>query len=225
MRSSQEARDRDRCAHARSPPARRRRPGGRLAFDVVLAAVCLGVTLAINLSGSESVAANREDDALTVGLTVVAVGAIAVRRRWPLGVLVVTLAAVLGLVLVKGTVGSATLGPSSRRTPPRPTASARTSHRAVAVVSVALGLTWFLDPVDLSSEGALLSGAAFAAVLLLGTSTRDRRERSLADVRAAEDLAALERDRADVERERALQSATASACGSPGSSTTCWATR
>ena len=40
-------------------------PGGRLAFDVLLAAACLGVALVVNLSGSESVPANRDDDALT----------------------------------------------------------------------------------------------------------------------------------------------------------------
>jgi signal transduction histidine kinase len=73
---------------------------------------------------------------------------------------------------------------------------------------VALVLTWILDPVDLSAEGAVLSGAVFAAALVLGTGTRDRRERALADVRAAENLAALERERADVERERARRSAT-----------------
>ena len=82
--------------------------------------------------------------------------------------LVVTLAAVLGLVLVKGTVGSATIGPFIAAYTAAAYGSARTSHRAVAVVVVALALTWFLDPVDLSSEGALLSSAVFAAVLLLG---------------------------------------------------------
>ena len=43
--------------------------------------VCVVVTLVINLSGSESVPANREDDVLTVGLTILAVGVIAARRR------------------------------------------------------------------------------------------------------------------------------------------------
>ena len=182
--------------------------GGRLAFDVLLAVVCLSVTLAINLSGSESVPANRDNDALTVGLTVLAVGSIALRRRWPLGVLLVALAAILGLVMVKGTVGSATLGPIVAAYSAVAHGTARTARRAIFAVVVALVLTWFLDPVDLSGEGAVLTASAFAAVLLLGTGTRDRRERSAADVLAAEQRAALERERADVERQRALQSAT-----------------
>ena len=182
--------------------------GGRCAFDVLLAVVCLSITLAINLSGSESVPANRDNDALTVGLTVLAVGSIALRRRWPLGVLLVTLAAVLGLVMVKGTVGSATLGPIVAAYGAVAHSTARTAHRAIFAVVLALVLTWFLDPVDLSREGAVLTSSVFAAVLLLGTGTRDRRERSAADVLAAEQLAALERERADMERQRALQSAT-----------------
>lgn len=194
----------DRLRRAADGPA-----GGPLAFDVLLAAVCLGATLAINLGGSESVPANREHDALTVALTVVAVGAIAVRRRWPLPVLLVTMGAILALVVVKGTVGAATIGPLMAAYTATAHGSARTARRAVISVVAALALTWLLDPVDLSAEGAVLTGAAFAAALVLGTGTRDRRERALADVRAAENLATLERERADAERERAVRSATA----------------
>ena len=183
-------------------------PSGRLAFDVLLALVCLTVTLVINLNGSESVPANRDSDALTVGLTVLAVGTIALRRRWPLAVLLVTLAAVLGLVMVRGTVGSATIGPVVAAYTAVAHGTGRTAHRATAAVVLALVLTWFLDPVDLSGEGAVMTAAVFAAVLLLGNGARDRREHSAADVRAAEQRVALERERADVERQRALQSAT-----------------
>ena len=83
----------------------------QVGFDLVLAVVCLALTLTVNLSGSESVAANRDPDAVTVALTVLSVASIALRRRFPLTILAVTLAGVLGLVLVKGTVGMATLGP------------------------------------------------------------------------------------------------------------------
>lgn len=182
--------------------------GGRLAFDALLAVVCLCVTLVINLSGSESVPANREHDALTVGLTVLAVGSIVLRRRWPMAVLLLTLAAVIGLVVVRGTVGSATLGPFVAAYTAVAHGTARTAHRAIVAVLAALALTWFLDPVDLSGEGAVLTAGVFAAALLLGTGARERRERSAADVRDAENRTALERDRADVERQRAVQSAT-----------------
>ncbi len=197
---------------AAPPIARVRRaatgPSGRLAFDVLLALVCLSVTLVINLSGSESVPANRDSDVLTIGLTVLAVGTIALRRRWPLAVLLVTLAAVLGLVMVKGTVGSATIGPVVAAYTAVANSTGRTAHRATTAVVVALVLTWILDPVDLSGEGAVMTAAVFAAVLLLGNGTRDRREHSAADVHAAEQRVALERERADVERQRALQRAT-----------------
>lgn len=160
-------------------------PQGRLAFDVLLAAVCLAVALVVNLSGSESVAANREDDALTVTLTVLAVGCLVVRRTWPLATLLLALGGVLGLVVIHGTVGAATLGPVVAAYTAAAHGSTRTAHRAVAVVAAALVLTVFLDPVDLSREGAVINAAAFGAVLLLGTGVRDRRERAEVDVRAA----------------------------------------
>ncbi len=177
-------------------------------FDVVLAVVCVTVTLAVNLSGSESVAANRDPDAVTVTFTVLSVGSIALRRRFPLTILAVTLAGVLGLILVQGTVGMATIGPFTAAYTAVTLGSARNSRRAIALVILALTLTVILDPVDLSREGAIITGAAFAGVILLATSTRARRERAEADVRAAEQRVTLERERADTERERASLTAT-----------------
>ena len=108
-------------------------------------------------------------------------------------------------MLVKGTVGSATLGPVRRgvhrggaTAPPAPPTGPSRS------VALALVLTWFLDPVDLSGEGAVLNAAVFAAALLLAPGA-DRRERPRRVRRRAP--RALERERADVERS-GLQSAT-----------------
>ena len=182
--------------------------GRQVTFDVLLAAGCLAATLAVNLSGSESVTANRDPDAVTLTLTVLAVGGIALRRKLPLTTLAVTLAGVLGLILVKGTVGMATIGPFIAAYTAVTLGSARNSRRAIALVSLALVLTAVLDPVDLSRDGAIISSAAFAGVLLLATSTRARRESAEADVRAAEQQVALERERADAERERASLTAT-----------------
>ena len=56
-------------------------------------------------------AANREDDAVTLALTVLSVGSLVLRRVWPLATLLLTLGGVLGLVVIDGTVGAATLGP------------------------------------------------------------------------------------------------------------------
>ncbi len=178
------------------------------AFDVLLSVVCVAATLAVNLSGSESVSANRDPDAVTLALTVLAVGSIALRRRFPLTILTVTLAGILGLVLVKGTVGMATIGPFVAAYAAVTLGSARSSRRAIALVIFALALTAILGPVDLSREGAIISGAAFAGVILLATSTRARRESAEAAVRTAEQQVALERERADAERERASLAAT-----------------
>jgi hypothetical protein len=80
---------------ARLLPAMSRR---QTAFDVLLGAVCLAVTLVVNLSGTESVIANRDPDALTVALTVLSVGSIVLRRRFPQTILALSLVGVLGLV-------------------------------------------------------------------------------------------------------------------------------
>lgn len=178
------------------------------AFDVLLAVVCLAVTLAVNLSGAESVTANRDPDVVTVALTVLSVASIALRRRFPLTILAVTLAAVLGLVLVKGIVGLATIGPLIAAYAAVAYGSVRNSRYAITLVIFALALTAILDPVDLSSEGALVTGSAFAGAIVLATSTRARRERAEADVHAAEQQVILERERADAERERASLGAT-----------------
>ena len=180
---------------------------GQLALDALVAAGCLVVGIVIHLGGSEAVAANREPDALTVALTVVAVGSIALRRRFPLAILLLTLAGIFGLVLAKGTVGMAPFGPLVATYTAVSLDTSRNARRAIVIVVVALTLTWFLDPVDLSPEGALLNVAAFAAAVLLGAGARARRERADADVLAAEHLVALERERAQTERHRVARSA------------------
>jgi len=102
----------------------------------------------------------------------------------------------------------ATIGPFTAAYTAVTLGSARNSRRAIALVILALTLTVILDPVDLSRGGAIITGAAFAGVILLATSTRARRERAEADVRAAEQRVTLERERADTERERASLTAT-----------------
>ncbi|RYB90560.1 sensor histidine kinase [Nocardioides oleivorans] len=180
----------------------------RLALDSALAAVCLAVTLVIHLGGSEAVEANRAPDALTVLLTVVAVGSIALRRRYPLAVVVTSLAGVLGLVLVRGAVGTATIGPMIAAYTAVAWGTSSHARQSVGVVVAALLLTGVMDPVDLSPAGALLNGAAFAGVVLLGTTSRARRERADAAVQTAEQRVTVERERANAERERSARAAT-----------------
>jgi signal transduction histidine kinase len=179
----------------RRVPAPTRRQAG---LDALLGVCCLAASVAVHLSGSEAVAANREPDALTVALTVLAVGSIAWRRRFPLTVLVVALASVLGLVLVRGTVGMATIGPLVATYSAVTLGSTRASRRAIALVVLALAVTLVLDPVDLSAGGAVINAGAFAGVILLATSTRVRREQARVDLRAAEQRAAHERQRASL---------------------------
>ncbi len=171
-------------------------------FDVLLAVVCLAVTLVVNLSGSQSVSANRDPDVLTVALTVMAVGSLAARRRFPLTVLAMTLAGVVGLMVVKAPVGMSTIGPFIATYTALTHGSARHSRHAIALVALTLALTALIRPVDLNREGAVVSSVAFVGVVLLATSTRARRERAEADVRAAEQQVLLERERADAEQER-----------------------
>ena len=181
--------------HLAVPPA----IGRQLIGDVVLAVICLALVLAVNLSGEESVPANTDPGVVSIVLTVLAVGTIAVRRRYPLLVLVVTLLAVLGLVVTKGTVGLATLGPFIAFYTAAAISTRRNARLAVAILVAALVLTAVLRPVDLSPEGAVVTLIAFAGGGFLAESTRGRRERSRADVVAAE-------QRAEVERERAAHS-------------------
>src|SRR4051794_6950695 len=54
--------------------------------DLVLAALCLAVALAIQLTGAEAVPGNRKVGVVSVGLTVLTVAPLALRRRFPLPV-------------------------------------------------------------------------------------------------------------------------------------------
>lgn len=178
------------------------------AFDLLLAIVCIAFTLIVNLNGSQSVAANRDPDALTVTLTMLSVGIIALRRKFPFTTLAVAIAGVLGLVVVHGTVGTATIGPFIAAYAAVAYGSVRNSRYAIALVILALAVTAILDPVDLSGEGAVFNSLTFAGIMLIATSTRARRDAAEADIRAAEQRVELERERADSERERAALTAT-----------------
>jgi signal transduction histidine kinase len=173
-------------------PATRR----QLVGDALLAGVCLTLVLVVNLSGQESVPANTGTSVVSVTLTVLAVGSVALRRRLPLSVLVVGLLAVLGLVVTRATVGMATLGPLIALYTAVAISTRRNARLAVGAVAAAFLLTALLRPVDLSAEGAIVTVIAFGSGLVLALGTRARRDRSLADLRVAEQRAEAERERA-----------------------------
>ena len=85
-------------------------------------------------------------------LTVLAVGPLVVRRRFPLAVLVLTLLGLLALVATRNTVGAATLGCTVASTPPSPIGRAGDAGRGRGDGRRRrVGLV--LRPVDLSRGG------------------------------------------------------------------------
>ena len=136
-------------------------------------------------SGSESVAANREDDALTVALTVA--GGRQPRRcagPGPSPALLLTLGGVLGLVRHRR---ARSVRPrsarSSRRTPRRPRLPRDCPPGRGGRALAALVLTWFLDPVDLSREGRRHQRGGVRRGPAAGHRHPERRERAEAGAR------------------------------------------
>ena len=170
--------------------------GRQLIGDILLAAALLGLVLVINVSGVESVPANSDTSILSVTLTVLTVGPLAVRRRYPLTVLVVSLLGILGLVVTKATVGLAPLGLFIAAYTAVAMGTRRNARLATLIVVAGLAITAVLRPVDLSAEGTVVNLIVFGGALLLAQSTRARRDRAAADVAAAEQRAEAERERA-----------------------------
>lgn len=185
--------------------ARSRRPS---VWDVALAVACLALALGVLISGDQAVPANRDPDLLVVGLTTVAVGALVLRRRYPVLVLGVSVLALLGLVAVRGAIGVTTLGPFIAFYTAVALGSRRSARWAVGIAVAAVVLGALLDPVDLSTEGTLFTVVVLAGILLAAESTRARRESDRVEIGAARQVAELERERARSERDRATLAAT-----------------
>ena len=79
-------------------------------WDPVLGVACTGVAVAVHLGGTEAVSQNLDPSPFSVLLTILAVGPLVVRRRYPLAVLVLTLLGLLALVATRNTVGASTIG-------------------------------------------------------------------------------------------------------------------
>lgn len=176
--------------------------------DLVLALACTALALTVHVSGSEAVAANRSVGPLSILLTIAATAPLAVRRRYPLGVLVVTLTVTLGMVVTRSAVGLASLGMiiafyTAVAYGPRPRIGP-----AVGVIIVGIVSTALLRPVDLSAEGALVTLILLAGGWVLGGGVRDRRERHAAELVSARHRQELERRLAQQERDRAAQQVT-----------------
>ena len=177
-------------------------------WDGLVAAGCLALALGVHVTGSDAVPANRDADVLTVALTVLAVAPVALRRRYPLAVLATAIGGLLGLVVVRGSVGVTTLGLLVAFCTAVAVGSPRQSRAAVGLLLGSLALTALLRPVDLSGEGAATTGAVLAGGWVLAVSARSRRERAVAEVEAARRGTELERERAVAAEERAAWHAT-----------------
>ena len=185
-----EATTSDRCLGRLEVPDREPLSPRQLLWDVALGCACLGVAVAVHLSGAEAVARNLEPSLVSVLLTAVAVGPVVARRVFPLPVLFVTLVGLLLLVATRNTVGFATLGSAVAFYTAVGAGSRRDMHIAVGVMVVAVSVGLGMQPVDLSSGGAASTVALFGGAGALGLGVRNRRERYEADVVASRERAA-----------------------------------
>lgn len=184
----------------------RRAPRGTT--DLWLAVVCLTIAVVILVIGVESTPRNRPADALSVLLTVAATAPLAVRRRYPLPVLLATVSALLVMMATRVTVGLSPLGAIIAFYTVVAWGTRRQGRTAVLVLAVTAALTVAIGPVDLSVEGALVNSVVFGGGWLLGNGARDRREAYAAEVESMRQRAELERRLTEAERDRADQAIT-----------------
>lgn len=159
-------------------------------LDVLLAVALTAIAVAVHLGGSEAVAANRDPSVYSVLATTLAVAPLAVRRRYPLPVLVLTLVGLLLLVATHNTVGSATIGSIVAFYTAVAYVTRREVWVVVAVMTVGIGAGLAMRPVDLSSEGALVHLVVITGAGTLAMGVRQRRERYEAEVVSARERAA-----------------------------------
>ena len=183
-------------------------PRHQAGWDLLLAVLCSAVAVAVQLSGIDSIEANRDPDALSVLLTVAAVIPLALRRRAPLAVLIACFPGVLGLVAGQYSVGVAPLGTIISFYSAVAWDSRQNARRAVAVLLLGLAAVVALRPIDLSLEGQLVHAALFVGGWVIGTGTRERREHDAAQVATARLQVLVERQRADLAHDRATHAAT-----------------
>jgi signal transduction histidine kinase len=188
---------------AADPAERPRSSSTPTAGDAVLAAVVVAVAVTMQVTGLDSIPANRDPDALGVLLTVAAVAPLAWRRVRPLAVLVACLPGPLLLIALHYSVGATTLGVVIAFYTCIAWGTAREARAAVAVLAVGIALAAVLGPIDLSIEGALFQVALIIGGWVIGLGVRERRE--LLAVRETEAHLEVEaaRRQADWERERA----------------------
>lgn len=188
---------------AADPDARPRLSSRSTAADAVLAVVVVAIAVAIQVTGVDAIAANRDPDAVSVLLTVASVAPLALRRVRPLAVLVACIPGPLLLIAFHYSVGATPVGVVIAFYTCTAWGSRREARAAVPVLVVGLAVAAALRPIDLSVEGALVELALFIGGWVVGLGVRERRD--LLAVRGTEALHEVEaaRRQAGWERERA----------------------
>jgi signal transduction histidine kinase len=165
-------------------------------WDLLLAAVVLVAALLVHATGYDAVPGNRAPSALSFVLTAAAVVPLAVRRTYPLAVLIACLPGLIALMALHFPVGTTVLAVEIAFYTVTAWDSRGNARWGVLVVLVFVGATALLGPVDLSAEGIAVNGAVLVGGWILGTGTRERRERHAIEIRGAQARAQAERDRA-----------------------------
>ncbi|MGI5241587.1 sensor histidine kinase [Dactylosporangium sp. CA-139066] len=178
-----------RAAASAYSPARTRRAPVR-AWDLALAAVLLAAAVLVHATAYDAVAANRAPDPLSYALTAAAVAPVALRRVRPLAVLVACFPGLLALMALHYSVGTAVLGVGVAFYTVAAWDTPRNGRLGVAVLVTGLAATAVLDPIDLSAEGIAVNGAVLLGGWILGSGTRERRERHAAEMLRAQAEAA-----------------------------------
>jgi signal transduction histidine kinase len=166
------------------------------AWDLLLTALLLGAALLVHATAYDAVPANLHPDALSFVLTAAAILPVAVRRLWPLAALLACFPGLLLLMALHYPVGTSVLGVEVAFYTVVAWGSRREARWGVLVLAAGLAATAALDPFDLSAEGVAVNVAVLVGGWILGTGSRDRRERHAVDVARARAEARAERDRA-----------------------------
>ncbi len=159
-------------------------------WDIGLGLACLFAAVAVHLGGSEAVPQNLPPSIWSLLLTTLAVGPLVVRRRYPLGVLVLTLGGLLLLVATRNTVGAATIGPAVAFYTSVAVTRDIQARDAVGVMTAGIVVGLLMQPVDLSRGGAIFTLVVYVGAGVLGSGVRARRERFDVDVALARERAA-----------------------------------
>lgn len=166
------------------------------AWDLLLAAVLLGAALLVHGTAYDAVPANQHPDVLSFVLTTAAVLPVAFRRIRPLATLLACFPGLLALMALDYPVGTSVLGVEVAFYTVAAWGTRGDARWGVLALAAGLAATAVLDPFDLSAEGIAVNIAVLVGGWILGTGSRERRERHQFEVARARAETRSELDRA-----------------------------